>query len=74
MRYTTSISEARVAILTGRNHHTNNAGAIMEVATAFPGQTGVRPQSVTPLAEILRQTEEAAVAALDDEPATKTGT
>ncbi len=43
------------ALLTGRNHHTNNAGAIMEVATAFPGNTGARPQSVTPLAEILRQ-------------------
>ena len=44
-----------MALLTGRNHHTNNAGAIMEVATAFPGNTGARPQSVTPLAEILRQ-------------------
>ena len=32
------------ALLTGRNHHTNNAGAIMEIATAFPGNTGVRPQ------------------------------
>ena len=27
----------------------------MEVATAFPGNTGARPLSVTPLAEILRQ-------------------
>ena len=27
----------------------------MEVATAFPGNTGARPQSITPLAEILRQ-------------------
>jgi arylsulfatase A-like enzyme len=54
--HTTALcSPTRVAILTGRNHHTNNAGAIMEVATAFPGNTGARPQSVTPLAEILRQ-------------------
>ncbi len=54
--HTTALcSPTRVALLTGRNHHTNNAGAIMEVATAFPGNTGVRPQSVTPLAEILRQ-------------------
>jgi arylsulfatase len=54
--HTTALcSPTRVAILTGRNHHTNNAGAIMELATAFPGNTGVRPQSVTPLAEILRQ-------------------
>ena len=54
--HTTALcSPTRVALLTGRNHHTNNAGAIMEVATAFPGNTGARPQSVTPLAEILRQ-------------------
>ena len=25
-----------LALLTGRNHHVNNAGAIMELATAFP--------------------------------------
>ena len=55
--HTTALcSPTRVALLTGRNHHTNNAGAIMEVATAFRGNTGARPQSVTPLAEILRQT------------------
>ena len=54
--HTTALcSPTRVALLTGRNHHTNNAGAIMEVATAFPGNTGARPASVTPLAEILRQ-------------------
>lgn len=27
----------------------------MEVATAFPGNTGVRPQTITPMAEVLRQ-------------------
>jgi arylsulfatase len=54
--HTTALcSPTRVALLTGRNHHTNNAGAIMEIATAFPGNTGARPQSVTPVAEILRQ-------------------
>ncbi|MDF2460330.1 MAG: sulfatase atsD, partial [Nitrospira sp.] len=54
--HTTALcSPTRVALLTGRNHHMNNAGAIMEVATAFPGNTGARPLSVTPLAEILRQ-------------------
>ena len=26
----------------------------MDIATAFPGNTGVRPNSITPLAEILR--------------------
>jgi arylsulfatase len=54
--HTTALcSPTRVALLTGRNHHVNNAGAIMELATGFPGNTGVRPSSVTPLAEILRQ-------------------
>jgi|KBSMisStandDraft_5_1062788.scaffolds.fasta_scaffold04597_5 arylsulfatase len=47
-------SPTRTALLTGRNHHLNNAGAIMELATAFPGNTGVRPASVAPLAEMLR--------------------
>jgi arylsulfatase len=54
--HTTALcSPTRTALLTGRNHHQNNAGAIMELATAFPGNTGVRPQSIAPLAEILRQ-------------------
>ncbi len=53
--HTTALcSPTRTALLTGRNHHSNNAGAIMEVATAFPGNTGIRPQSIAPLAEILR--------------------
>lgn len=32
----------------------NNLGSITETATAFPGQTGQRPNSVAPLAEMLR--------------------
>lgn len=47
-------SPTRMALLTGRNHHTNNTGTVMEIATAFPGNTGVRPASVAPLAEMLR--------------------
>ncbi|MFM7518916.1 MAG: arylsulfatase [Planctomycetota bacterium] len=53
--HTTALcSPTRMALLTGYNHHSNNAGAIMEVATAFPGNTGIRPQSITPMAEVLR--------------------
>ncbi|MEQ9591919.1 MAG: arylsulfatase [Cyclobacteriaceae bacterium] len=53
--HTTALcSPTRTAILTGYNHHSNNAGAIMEVATAFPGNTGIRPQTITPVAEVLR--------------------
>ena len=43
--HTTALcSPTRMALLTGRNHHTNNAGAIMEVATAYPGNTGPAAQ------------------------------
>ena len=54
--HTTALcSPTRTALLTGHNHHANNAGAIMELATAFPGNTGIRPRTITTLAEILRQ-------------------
>lgn len=54
--HTTALcSPTRTALLTGHNHHANNAGAVMELATAFPGNTGIRPQTITTLAEILRQ-------------------
>ena len=53
--HTTALcSPTRVALLTGRNHHLNNAGAVMELATGFPGNTGARPNSIAPLAEMLR--------------------
>ena len=53
--HTTALcSPTRTAILTGRNHHQNNAGAIMELATGFQGNTGIRPNSIAPLAEMLR--------------------
>ena len=54
--HTTSLcSPTRMALLTGYNHHSNNAGSVMETSTAFPGNTGIRPQSITPMAEVLRQ-------------------
>jgi arylsulfatase len=53
--HTTALcSPTRAALLTGRNHHMCNMGSITETATAFPGQTGERPDNVAPLAEMLR--------------------
>jgi arylsulfatase len=53
--HTTALcSPTRTALLSGRNHHMNNMGGITEIATAFPGNTGSRPNSVAPLAEMLR--------------------
>jgi len=53
--HTTALSSpTRNALKTGRNHHTTNTGSIMETATAFPGNTGQIPNSVAPLAEMLR--------------------
>jgi len=53
--HTTALcSPTRSALLSGRNHHMNNFGSIAETATAFPGQTGQRPNSVASIAEMLR--------------------
>ena len=53
--HTTSVcSPTRAAIKSGRNHHQNNMGSIIESGTAFPGNTGSIPQSVAPVAEMLR--------------------
>ncbi|MET3650640.1 arylsulfatase [Dyella japonica] len=53
--HTTALcSPTRAALLTGRNHHMNNMGSITETATAFPGDTGQRPNNIAPLAEVLR--------------------
>ncbi len=53
--HTTALcSPTRMAILTGRNHHSANTGSVMEVATAFPGNRGQRPLNVAPLTEMLR--------------------
>jgi arylsulfatase len=53
--HTTALSSpSRAALLSGRNQHTANTGSIMETSTAFPGNTGQRPESVAPLAAMLR--------------------
>jgi arylsulfatase len=53
--HTTAVcSPTRAAIKSGRNHHVNNMGGIIETGTAFPGNTGQIPPTVAPLAEMLR--------------------
>ncbi len=53
--HTTALcSPTRVALKSGRNHHTANMAFITELATGFPGATGQVPNAVAPLAEILR--------------------
>jgi len=53
--HTTALcSPTRNALKTGRNHHTAETGSIMESSTTYPGNTGQVPNSVAPLAEMLR--------------------
>lgn len=53
--HTTAVcSPTRTALKSGRNHHVNNMGGIIETGTAIPGNTGQIPQNVAPLAEMLR--------------------
>lgn len=53
--HTTALcSPTRQALLTGRNHHSVGMGAITEMATSAPGNSGVRPKNKAPLAEILK--------------------
>ena len=54
--HTTALcSPTRAALLSGRNHHQVAMGHITETATPSPGYRSTRPNSTTPLAEILRQ-------------------
>jgi len=53
--HTTALcSPTRQALLTGRNHHSVGMGAITEMGTSAPGNSGVRPKNKAPLAEILK--------------------
>jgi len=54
--HTTALcSPTRAALLTGRNHHSNATGVIMELATGFPGYNSLMPKSNGTFAEVLRQ-------------------
>ena len=53
--HTTALcSPTRQALLTGRNHHSAGMGCITEMATSAPGYTSIRPNTVAPLAEMLK--------------------
>ncbi len=54
--HTTALcSPTRAALLTGRNHHTNASGVIMEMGTGFPGYNSLMPKSSGSVGEILKQ-------------------
>jgi arylsulfatase A-like enzyme len=53
--HTTALcSPTRQALLTGRNHHSVNMGAICELATSAPGYSSVLPKTMAPLAMTLK--------------------
>lgn len=53
--HTTALcAPTRAALLTGRNHHSVGMGGITETATSAPGQTSLRPNTKTPLAQTLQ--------------------
>jgi arylsulfatase len=52
--HTTALcAPTRTALLTGRNHHTCNMGAVPELGTLIPGNTGARPRSTATVARML---------------------
>jgi len=54
--HTTALcSPTRAAMLTGRNHHSVATGVIQEMATGYPGYSGIIPKSCATFAELLKQ-------------------
>jgi len=54
--HTTALcSPTRAALLTGRNHHSVATGVIQEMATGYPGYSGIIPKGCATFAELLKQ-------------------
>ena len=54
--HTTALcSPTRASLLSGRNHHNVNVGSVMEIATGYPGNQGIRGDDAKYVAETLRQ-------------------
>ena len=54
--HTTALcSPTRASLLSGRNHHNVNVGSVMEIATGFYGNQGIRPDKAKYFAETLKQ-------------------
>jgi arylsulfatase A-like enzyme len=52
--HTTALcAPTRAALLTGRNHHTVSTGVVQEMATGYPGYTGIIPRSTATIGELL---------------------
>jgi len=54
MHTTALCSPTRAALITGRNHHSNATGVIMEIGTGFPGYNSLTPKENGSIAEILK--------------------
>ena len=53
--HTTALcSPTRAALISGRNHHSNATGVIMEVGTGFPGYNSLMPKSNGTVAQVLK--------------------
>jgi arylsulfatase A-like enzyme len=54
--HTTALcSPTRSALITGRNHHSNASGVVMELGTGYPGYHTLMPKTNGTIAEVLKQ-------------------